>query len=122
MARRQISDFLTGSLGGAGAGAGIAGGLATAGAISAGPAAWGIMGGTALLGGLGSLMEDEDPMAGINRRSGELSNQLMEMQISGMEDEKRRRRKTEKLFGNSMKSFFRGARLPSSAMKLERGY
>lgn len=116
----NMSDFLTGSLGGGGAGAGTAAGIATAtGATLGGPMAWGLIGGGALLGGLGSMFEEDDPMAGINRRSGQLQNQMMEEQLEELRKGKRRTRRTESMFSNNMKSFFRGANIRTSAQKLE---
>lgn len=61
---KRISDALLGGFTGGAAGAGALGGLGQAGLIAGAavnPWAWGLIGGGAALGGISSLLSEEDP-------------------------------------------------------------
>jgi hypothetical protein len=101
---RRISDALLGGFMGTQAGASTAGGLAQAGLLAGGmanPWAWGLVGGSALVGGISSLLGEDDP-----------EEELLKHELKQKKRLEGRRAGTSKVLGN----MFAGAKLAGGRM------
>lgn len=94
---KRISDSLLGGFSGAAAGTSALGGLGQAGLIGAGaisPWAWGLVGGGALLGGISSMLSEDD-VSGLEKDQMRISNDLGREQIKGLQMDNRLTRQSE---------------------------
>lgn len=114
---KRISDALMGGFSGGGAGASALGGLGQAGLITGAavsPWAWGLIGGGAALGGISSLLSEDDGPTAEERQNMRLSNELLGEQLKEKKDAGRARRTTErqrKQFSGTLGSMFAGSKL-----------
>lgn len=121
MAKKRISDFLQGGFAGVSAGTGVLGGLGSAGLVTGAavsPWAWGLMGGGAALGGISSLLSDDDSDS-LESESMGLSNQLMEEKLADSQEARQMRKREEmkrRQFSTTLGSMFQGAKLAGPRM------